>query len=242
MRKISAIAVAALLIGASAANAQFCGSQAVGLAIPDNVPAGISSTINVANAFAVTGIAVTVSMNHSWVGDLIVTLTAPNGNTRNIMRRTGSFTATGVGDSSNLIAGGYRFTDRFGATNFADISCGANISMMAAGTPSGNWWSEAGVTGAPAPNTAGGTTYNLRLGDYIASSNNHSVNYAGSYVEVNLLADLGSQSNGNWRLTVSDNAGADTGTLVSWTLALLPEPASMSLLALGGLLLARRRR
>lgn len=51
----------------------------------------------------------------------------------------------------------------------------------------------------------------------------------------------GTNSAGNWTLTLSDHAGGDIGNLGSWTLNLVPEPASLSLLALGGLALIRRR-
>jgi len=241
MKKFIGFSIAAIAMTAASANAQFLGSANVG-SIPDNNTTGVSSTINVGSSFGITGIAVTLNQaSHSWVGDLIVTLTAPNGNTATIMRRVGSFTSTAVGDSSNLL-GTYRFTDRFGAQNFSALGGGqTDISLAAAGTPPGNWWSEAGVTGAPAPIPTL-TGDNMNSGDYIASSNNFSVNYAGSYVEVNLLALLGSQSQGNWTLKITDNAGADTGSVATWTLAILPEPASMSLLALGAVALLRRKR
>ncbi len=245
MKKIIGLSVAAIAVFAASANAQFLGSANVG-AIPDNNATGISSTINVPNSFGITGIAVTLNnASHTWVGDLVITVTAPNGGVGTIMRRTGSFTTGGVGDSSNLLNGTYRFTSRTGATNFSALGGGqTNISLQNAGTPSGNWWSEAGVTGAPAPlgDTGGGDTYNMRSGDYIASSNNFSTNYAGSYVEVNLLTLLGSQSNGNWTIKITDNALQDTGAVPTWTLALLPEPTSIGLLGLGVLGLIRRKR
>jgi hypothetical protein len=53
---------------------------------------------------------------------------------------------------------------------------------------------------------------------------------------------LAAGSVGTWRLTISDNAGGDTGTLVSASLNLKPEPATMALLGLGALALIRRRR
>lgn len=245
MKKIG-LSLVMVALAASAANAQFQGSNAAAMPIPDNSAGGVMTVINVPNNFAITGIAVTLNgLTHSWVGDLIVTLQAPNGNTATIMRRTGRFTPTAVGDSSDL-NGGYRFTDRFGAQNFSVLGGGAtDIALAAAGTPGGNWWSEAGVTGAPAPNSAGATTYVLRAGDYIANDSNPPAsggNYGNSYLETNLLATLGSQSNGDWKLMVSDHAGADTGSVAGgWKLQLLPEPTTMSLIGLGVLGLLRRR-
>lgn len=51
----------------------------------------------------------------------------------------------------------------------------------------------------------------------------------------------GTNSAGLWTLTITDSAAADIGNLGSWTLHLVPEPTSLSLLALAGLALIRRR-
>ena len=60
-----------------------------------------------------------------------------------------------------------------------------------------------------------------------------------------LSAFNGLDAAGTWRLTISDNQGADSGALGGWTLnlqgAAVPEPATLALFALGGLLLSRRR-
>lgn len=245
MKKIG-LSLVMLALAASAANAQFQGSNAGAIPIADGgVPA--SSVINVPSNFAITGIAVTLnSMSHTWVGDLIITLQAPNGSSATLVNRTGVGVASStVGDSSNT-GGSYRFTDRFGAQNFSVLGGGAtDIALAAAGTPGGNWWSEAGVSGAPAPlgDTTASSSYVLRPGDYIATGNTGTgTTYATRYIENNLLAALGSQSNGNWTLSISDHAAGDTGSVAGgWTLQLLPEPTTMSLIGLGVLGLLRRR-
>ncbi|MEL6180290.1 MAG: proprotein convertase P-domain-containing protein, partial [Myxococcota bacterium] len=57
--------------------------------IPDNAPAGASSTIEVeAEGFA-TALTVTVEIEHTFIGDLIVTLTSPDGRTSILHDRTG---------------------------------------------------------------------------------------------------------------------------------------------------------
>ena len=48
-------------------------------AIPDNDPAGIVSTIVVADDVQVFGVDANVDISHTWIGDLVVTLTSPAG-------------------------------------------------------------------------------------------------------------------------------------------------------------------
>jgi subtilisin-like proprotein convertase family protein len=52
---------------------------APGLAIPDNVPAGVSSSISIAQANTVQGLKVSVDITHTFIGDLRVELVAPSG-------------------------------------------------------------------------------------------------------------------------------------------------------------------
>jgi len=74
------------------------------LSIPDNVPAGVSSTINVTTSGTVTELkCVTVNINHNWAGDLVLTLThVSSGTSVQLLRRLNATSATGVGESSNL--------------------------------------------------------------------------------------------------------------------------------------------
>jgi hypothetical protein len=57
-----------------------------------------------------------------------------------------------------------------------------------------------------------------------------------------LSAFNGLSGNGIWTLTITDNAGADVGDLVSWDLRIVPTPGALALLGLGGLVAARRNR
>lgn len=67
---------------------------------------------------------------------------------------------------------------------------------------------------------------------------------SGSYLaEGSLGAFNGVDLVGTWRLIISDNAGADTGQIQGWSItAVVPSPAPVALLGMGGLVATRRRR
>ncbi|MEN6428245.1 MAG: M36 family metallopeptidase [Phycisphaerales bacterium] len=64
--------------------------------IPDNDPAGIISSIDIARRGTVLGMKVGVDITHSWIGDLRVELIAPSGQTATLHDRSG-------GSEDNLI-------------------------------------------------------------------------------------------------------------------------------------------
>lgn len=82
------------------------------------VPAGTPPVISLNN--------VTINMGtlppsgptgaHSWVGDLVATLTAPNGDNAQILVRTGSTSPTGFGSSSDFGGGPFVFVNSGGAS------------------------------------------------------------------------------------------------------------------------------
>lgn len=192
MKHVALITIAAL--AGTAAAQSYNGS---GFAIPDNNPAGASSSIVVTDAGNLIDLNVTLNnMAHTWVGDLIIRLS--NGSTTvTLIDRPGVPQISTVGFSWNLL-GNYTFDDAAGTT-FESI---------------GN---------------AVGTAFNLP---------------SGSYAPEQALAAFNGQSlAGTWTLSISDNAGLDTGSLGSWTLtAVVPAPSAMALLGLGGLVAGRRRR
>ncbi len=153
--------------------AQFCATP--GLAVPDNVPAGVTNDLTVSGVGAITDLDVTVEMTHTYVGDLIFKLT-------NVA------TATTV-----------TFMDRPGVPVISTTGCNAdnvNAVFSDEGSPAVEGMCNAtppAIGGTPSPNNP-------------------------------LTVFDGQNANGTWRLTVSDNAGIDTGTVVRWCVA----PASNS--------------
>jgi subtilisin-like proprotein convertase family protein len=96
------------------------GSGAINLGIPDNNVTGVSSTLNVAGvAGTVTDVNVTVNITHTFVGDLILTLTGPNNQVITLINRRGgggdNFTATTLDDqaATSVTTGVAPFTGSF---------------------------------------------------------------------------------------------------------------------------------
>ncbi len=114
-----------------------------GADIPDNTPAGFSSTITLGVGVTAVNHVRFAEISHTWSGDLIITLTNPDNVTVDIVRRIRGANVTSVGDSSDF-GGGYTFT-----------TGGASI------------WDEALLQGAAVPITAGtyAASTNLHTGD-----------------------------------------------------------------------------
>ena len=133
--------------------------------IPDNDPAGVSTTITVSDVGTVLDLNVDLDISHTWVGDLIVTLTSPDNTTVTLIDRMGIPGSTFGCDENDL-----QIT--------LDDEAGAPIETECSGSP---------ISGSFTPNDL-------------------------------LSAFDGETMEGDWILTISDNAGGDTGELNEWTL------------------------
>jgi hypothetical protein len=141
MKKILSFACA-IAVGValcSSALADITDNSGAGFSIPDNDPAGVSSSITIAGNEVISNLEVTLfGAAHTWVGDLVVTIS--NGTTTaDLMRRTGNPdpSSGGFGDSDDL-GGDYTFAD--GEANLWTWVDG-NTGVI----PSGRW--EASTTG-----------------------------------------------------------------------------------------------
>ncbi|HXF43699.1 MAG TPA: proprotein convertase P-domain-containing protein [Pyrinomonadaceae bacterium] len=153
--------------------------------------------------FGSASVTFTMGPNHPYVGDLRVTLIAPNGTSHLLFSRIGKTTSSVYGDSSNF-AGPYTFTD----------AASANIWAAAAGVgqnqnvPSGSYRTQGA---GPWANANPGPPFTSINAAFAALNN----------------ADI----NGTWTLRFEDCAAADTGGVSSASLTLLPllaGPASIS--------------
>ena len=183
-------------------------------ALPDNQAAGLTSVINVPDNFTIQSLdsVVVHGLQHTWVGDLVVTLTH-NGVTVDLLdriRRTDPALGgiAGFGDDSDM-NGDYTFAPG-----------GQDMEPVAASLPDG------GVippgTYAPFANSTPGA----------------------SSPAIGTFADFaGMNAAGEWVLHISDRAAADTGLFNGFSLNItaVPEPTSLTFLALGAIALRRRR-
>jgi subtilisin-like proprotein convertase family protein len=140
-------------------------SDSPGLAIPDNDPAGVSSTISITDDVTIDDLNIDLDITHTWVGDINVTITSPMGTSVMIVDRIGG-TGGGVGCSGDDIL-----------ATLDDAAALPIEGQCGSGVPS--------IDGTFSPNNP-------------------------------LAAFNGESTLGDWTITISDNAGGDTGTLNAW--------------------------
>lgn len=113
-------------------------SGTINLAIPDNNPTGVTSTISVSGAGTVTKVTVALSITHTYDSDLTATLIGPDGTSLVLFSAVGSsgqnFTNTVFDDSAStsITAGSAPFTGTFKPS-------GGALSTFIGKNGSGNW-------------------------------------------------------------------------------------------------------
>lgn len=137
---------------AAAAGSSAVPSGAISINVPDSNPAGITATLPVSlpTGAVVTGVAVNMNMTHTWIGDMIINLRAPNGNILNLMNQHGgsadNLVNTTISSNGTVLvsSGTAPFTGTYlptaasavGATGF--LSNVTNFSGLYS-VPNGNW-------------------------------------------------------------------------------------------------------
>lgn len=150
------------------------------------VPAGAPTNVSADMTFGGAGLAV----GHTWVGDVDVTLIAPNGDSHVLYASTGATTPTAAGDSSDL-SGPYNFTD------------------SAMGT---NWWAAAFAAGATAV-VPPGDYRTTQAGPQASTSNSPVTDMTPAFSGV-------ADANGTWTMRFTDNAAGDTGAVMAANLTI----------------------
>ena len=138
-----------------------------------------------------------LNMEHSYSGDLSMTITCPNG------QSTGLITYSSGTGSANLGIPWATGTVDLNSSNTTP-GTGANYCFSMTG---GTAWASAPVTGGTFPNGNGPGTY---TDSYIP---------AGTYTPMQSFASLvGCPLNGNWTIQVTDHLASDNGYIFSWDL------------------------
>lgn len=141
-------------------------------------------------------LSVTVNMEHSYMGDLDMSITCPDGTTVSLMSFPngggGCFLGEAVDDGSNTPGTGYDY----GWSPNADIATNINDNA--------NWTQ---------------TTYN----DNAGNAENNNIANPGIYTPEGDLCDFeGCPLNGTWSFSVLDNLAIDNGYIFEWGLNLNP--------------------
>ena len=201
--------------------------------VPDGTTCGtagapLNITYNVSGIAAApssVSIDMTFSPPHTWMGDIVATLIAPNGTSFVVFGNTGSTVAGGVGDSSDL-AGPYTFNDA--ATG--DWWAAATAAGAAVAVPSGAYRTSqqggAGSTGAVTNFTAAfagiptsNGTWTLRLtdqcpGDTTSVSATSLTLTGGTPVALQHVVDYDGDGKTDW--SVVRNTGGGANGQVTW--------------------------
>ena len=194
-------------------------SGTVSLAVPDNVNTGITSTLNVpalSPGSQITKIEVTLNMTHTYPGDMIFNLKAPNGKILNLYKYAGGAFS---GNAGGLTGAGW-----FNAVTSSTATRKYNsvTSVYAYGRPT-----------SPGPFAA--DTLNRPVLDGAATPAPLPVQNPAGYVsDAARFSDLYSIASGSWTLAMADGGLGDLGTLTNWKIkiyynkfALVPSPAGI---------------
>ncbi len=142
---------AMLVLGSAAASAQTFTSTDTPIAIPDANAVGITSTINVGSTATIVDANVAVNINHTFVGDLNMTVTSAAGTPVRLLARPGA-PPLFFGNSDNL-NGVYTFDDSAAApfpetaaggdvppgAYMVDATTGDSLALVNGENPNGNW-------------------------------------------------------------------------------------------------------
>jgi len=167
-------------------------SNAISIAVPDNIGTGASTSLTIpALPFGsqMTGVDVTLNMVHTYPGDMIFHLQAPNGNIANLYKYNGGTFTGNSGDMPN--AGWFN----------AVTSSAGTVAYNTIDTP---YRYNAGVLFAP---------------DLLNSAAGVPVENPDGFISNAVdMSELYSVPSGTWTLAMSDGGPGDLGTLTGWSI------------------------
>ncbi len=168
-------------------------SSALSIAVPDNTTSGVSTNLTVPALPAgatVSSIDVTLNMAHTYPGDMIFNLRAPNGAIANLYKyNTGTFT----GNAGGLTNAGWFNTV---------ISSLSNLAFSTVAVAPFNYG-----PGPYAPDLLNSTVQGATV-----------QNPNGFASSANAMSELFSTPQGVWTLAMADGGPGDVGTLTGWSI------------------------
>ena len=205
------------------------------VSIPDNVDCGngcaMVSSVEV-SGFTPTApihnaediLFLRVKLEHSYIGDLYIALTCPNGQSVKIMNK---YTTTGTSGCASQIPTpwGWQLTSNvsssadFGAAISSSHGCDPSDSLNQMGTPWNYCWSNNTTKGYQYANGQGYVYENANVTNGKVDSTN-TINMTQVYHPDQPFSQLiGCPINGIWSITIIDGLNGDNGWLTEWELA-----------------------
>ena len=223
MKRRFSLLAAIISIGSSswcfAQTVSYSTASNLNVAIPDDAYNGTLASmaavnLNIPDSASLFNVNVTIALDHTYVGDLVIKLRSPDGTVVTLMSRPG-FAETAddgngcCGNSSNLLAAFAITFYRFGVVSAENMGSSLMDSQVVS-------------------RDDGISVYRPNKG---AASGG------------DLDTFIGKNINGTWTLFVGDAAVGDTGAIQQLTLtfdANIPEPSTVALLLVGGAFVALR--
>tara|TARA_B100000809_G_C15140446_1_gene532978 strand:- start:4402 stop:7281 length:2880 start_codon:yes stop_codon:yes gene_type:complete len=191
---------------------QLGGSVAGLVYLPDGNGISYNDTLNISGFLpgdTVTSISdveqLCLNMEHSFLGDLEMQLTCPNGTIITIFNgNTGGIIPGGFGGGSTYL--GHPIDDNLGSPGAGEEYC----------------WSSTLATYGDFPTEFGAANF-VALTTPTSPSAGNSMNWNGIYLpEQSFTALNGCPLNGDWSITIRDNAGIDDGYIFEWGILFNP--------------------
>jgi len=180
-------------------------SGAINVAVPDNTPNGVTSTINVTGipvGATVSSISVALNMSHSYPGDMIFNLKSPaSAKVLNLYKYNGG---NATGPVSLTPASGW-YNAQINNTSTTAFSAVGNPYSYGVTAPTGPFRADALNT----PVTPLGFPFDNPVG-FVSDAANFS----------EIWGTPATPANGTWTLAMADGGPGDLGTLTGWSITL----------------------
>jgi len=225
-------AVTLTAVASSAGAAVTYTSTDVPLSIPDNSVAGVTSSLFIPDHGTITDVNLNFSIVHSWVGDLAIKLTSPDGTSQLLVNRRGvssdNFTDTTLDDdatsspATQILPGGAPYTASFLPNTSLSVFDGLNSNGTWQLRVTDRAGADVGTLNGWSLVVNGGTTYTSTDVPQAIPDNNAtgitsslSIPDALSITDINVNLNLAHTFVGDLIITLTHPDGVTTSTLVS---------------------------